>query len=100
MQTISPERLQASKTYTNAFMALSQVAFSSVERLTALNLKVARAALNDGMAAANSLSRLETPANSRTCKATSLGLLRSSARLTCAACRRLRPSRDSRSASC
>jgi len=59
MQTIPPEQLQASENYAGAFMALSQVAFSSVERLTALNLKVARAALDDGMAAANSLIQVE-----------------------------------------
>ena len=59
MQTIPPEQLQASENYASAFLALSQVAFSSVERLSALNLKVARAALDDGMAAANSLMQVE-----------------------------------------
>jgi phasin family protein len=55
MQTTTPEQLRAATTYTNAFMALSQVAFSGIERLTALNLNAARAALEDSIAASNSL---------------------------------------------
>jgi len=55
MQTTTPEQIRAAKTYTNAMMALSQVAFSGVERLAALNLNVARVALEDGFAASNSL---------------------------------------------
>ena len=40
-------------------MALSQIAFSGVERLAALNLNVARTALQDGVAASNCLLQLK-----------------------------------------
>ena len=59
MQTTTPEQIRAAKTYTDALMALSQVAFSSVERLAALNLNVARTALEGSLAASNGLMRLK-----------------------------------------
>jgi phasin family protein len=59
MQATTPEQIRAAKTYTDALMALSQVAFSGVERLAALNLDLARTALEDGLAASNSLMRLK-----------------------------------------
>ncbi|NMG29670.1 phasin family protein [Aromatoleum evansii] len=59
MQTTTPEQIRAAKTYTNALMALSQVAFSGVERLAALNLNVARAALEDGISASNRLMQVK-----------------------------------------
>lgn len=55
MQTITPEQIAASKSYTDAFTALSQVAFSGVQRLALLNMNASRAALEDGLAASNSL---------------------------------------------
>lgn len=59
MHTTTPEQIRAAKTYTNALMALSQVAFSGVERLAALNLNLARTALEDGLAVSNSLMQLK-----------------------------------------
>lgn len=54
MQTTT-EQIRATKAYTDTLMALSQVAFSGVERLAALNLNVARCALEEGLAASNTL---------------------------------------------
>lgn len=54
MQATNQLRSSA-QTYTNAIGALSEIAFSSVERLTALNQKLARAALQDCLAASNDL---------------------------------------------
>lgn len=59
MQTTTPEQIRAAKTYTDALMALSQVAFSGVERLAALNLNVARAALEDGISASTRLMQVK-----------------------------------------
>ncbi|HJV26462.1 MAG TPA: phasin family protein [Aromatoleum sp.] len=59
MQTTTSEQIRAGKTYTNALMALSQVAFSSVERLAALNLNVARSALENSLAASNNLMQIK-----------------------------------------
>lgn len=59
MHTTTPEQIRAVKSYSNAVMALSQVAFSGVERLAALNLNVARTALEDGFAASNSFLQLK-----------------------------------------
>lgn len=59
LSTTTPEQLRAAKAHNDALMALSQIAFSSVERLTALNLNVARAALEDGLAASNSLLQIK-----------------------------------------
>jgi phasin family protein len=55
MFTASPEQIDAVKTNTDAFMTLSKIAFSSAERLAALNLKVARAALKDSFAATSTM---------------------------------------------
>lgn len=59
MLSTTPEQLRAAKAYNDALMALSQVAFSSVERLAALNLNLARAAVEDGLAASNSLLQIK-----------------------------------------
>jgi phasin family protein len=65
MQTNTPEQMRAAKNYTDALMALSQVAFSGAERLTALNLNTARAVLEDGFAAKSLLQTKDVsdPAN-------------------------------------
>lgn len=55
MQAINTEQKRTAETYTNAVGALSEVAFSSVERLTALNQKLARAAMQDCLAVSNDL---------------------------------------------
>lgn len=55
MQAINTEQKRAAETYTNAVGALSEVAFSSAERLTALNQQLARAALQDCLAVSNEL---------------------------------------------
>lgn len=55
MPTASPEQIDAVETSTNALMALSKIAFSSIEQLAALNLKVAQAALTDAVAASEML---------------------------------------------
>ncbi len=59
LSTTTPEQLRAVKAHNDALMALSQIAFSGVERLTALNLNVARAALEDGLTASNSLLQVK-----------------------------------------
>lgn len=51
------EQADTIKSTTDAFMTLSEVAFSGIERLSALNLNMARAALEDGMNASQSLAR-------------------------------------------
>jgi phasin family protein len=56
MPTASPEQIDAVETSTNALMALSKIAFSSIEQLAALNLKVAQTALTDAVAATELLS--------------------------------------------
>lgn len=65
MHTTTPEQIRAVKTYTNAMMALSQVAFSGIERLAALNLNVARSALEDGFAASSRLLQLKDASDLR-----------------------------------
>lgn len=55
MLTVTPEQMDAVKFNTDSFMALSKIAFSSVERLAALNLSTARAALDDGFAASGTM---------------------------------------------
>ncbi|HRP98557.1 MAG TPA: phasin family protein [Rhodocyclaceae bacterium] len=55
MQAITTEQKRNAETYTNAVGALSEIAFSSVERLTTLNQNLARAALQDCLAASNDL---------------------------------------------
>jgi hypothetical protein len=48
--TATPEQTDAIKINAEAFMTLSKIAFSSIERLAALNLNVARTALEDSNA--------------------------------------------------
>lgn len=55
MLSITPEQRAAARTQTNTLMALSQIAFSSIERLTTLNLNLARATLEDGFTATRTL---------------------------------------------
>ncbi|MDX9884462.1 phasin family protein [Thauera sp.] len=55
MQAATTEQKRTAQTYTNAVGALSEIAFSSVERLSALNQKLARAAMQDCLAASNDL---------------------------------------------
>ena len=59
MMTASPEQLNAVKINTDAFMNLSKIAFSSIERLAALNLSAGRAALEDSIAASNQLLKIK-----------------------------------------
>jgi phasin family protein len=47
------EQTEVVNANTNAFMALSKIAFASVERLTTVNLEAARAALEESSTAAN-----------------------------------------------
>ena len=56
MPTAAPEPIDAVESSTNALMALSKIAFSSIEQLAALNLKVARNALTDAVAASDILN--------------------------------------------
>lgn len=58
MQTSTTDRVRAAETYSNAFAALSEVLFSSVERLTALNLNVAREAFEGHCARSNEFLHL------------------------------------------
>ncbi len=55
MLTISPEMINGIKTNTDAFMAFSKIAMSSVEQLTALNLRTTRSSLEESTAAAASM---------------------------------------------
>lgn len=57
--TTNREQADAFKSSTQAFMTLSEVAFSGFERLSALNLNMVRAALEDGMSASQSLARVK-----------------------------------------
>jgi len=59
MQTTTTDQARNIETYTNAVGALSEIAFSNVERLTALNQKVARAALHDCLTVSNDLLAAE-----------------------------------------
>lgn len=55
MQAATTEQKRNAETYTNAVGALSEIAFSSVERLTALNQKLARVAVQDCLTVSNDL---------------------------------------------
>lgn len=55
MLSVSPEQIDAMKTNTDAFMAFSNIAISSAERLTTLNLNAARAVLEESVAASSSM---------------------------------------------
>ncbi len=76
MMAASPQQHDAVKINTDAFMHLSKIAFSSIERLAALNLSAGRAALEDGIAASNDLLKIkdgkekQDPQNSTTALAT------------------------------
>lgn len=51
MLSVSPELINSTEINTHAFMTLSKIAFSSVQRLAALNLNATRVALEGGTAA-------------------------------------------------
>ena len=53
MSKASPEQNHAANINVDAFLALSNVGFSSLERLAALNLNATRAALEDSLAASS-----------------------------------------------
>lgn len=55
----SIDQAAAFKTSTEAFMTLSEVAFSGFERLSALNLNMARATFEDGISAAQSFAQVK-----------------------------------------
>ena len=57
MLSASPDLIGAVEINTKAFMTLSKLAFSNVERLATLNLNATRAALEGGTAAVSSLSK-------------------------------------------
>lgn len=57
----TPEQIDAVKANTEAFLTLSRIAFSSIERLSALNLSVARAALEESVAASTALFEIKNP---------------------------------------
>jgi len=57
MLSASPDLIGAVEINTNAYMTLSKLAFSNVERLATLNLNATRAALAGGTAAVGSLSQ-------------------------------------------
>jgi len=59
MFSANPEQINVFKSNIDAFMTLSKIALSSTERLAALNLSTARAALDDGGAASNALVRIK-----------------------------------------
>ena len=55
MQTSTTEQKRNAQTYTDAVGALSEIALSNVERLSTLNQNLARAALQDCLAASNDM---------------------------------------------
>jgi phasin family protein len=57
----TPEQIESVKANTDAFLTLSKIAFSSIERLSALNLSVAKAALEESMAAASAALQIKDP---------------------------------------
>ncbi|WP_291986057.1 phasin family protein [Candidatus Accumulibacter sp. ACC007] len=57
MLPTSPNLTATAEINTNAFMTLSKLAFSNLERLATLNLNATRAALEGGTAAVGSLSQ-------------------------------------------
>ncbi|MCP5228540.1 phasin family protein [Accumulibacter sp.] len=57
MPSASPDLIGAAEINAKAFMTLSKLAFSNVERLATLNLNATRAALEGGTAAVGSLSQ-------------------------------------------
>jgi phasin family protein len=59
MFSANPEQINAFKSNIDAIMTLSRITLSSTERLAALNLSTARAALDDGSAAANALVQIK-----------------------------------------
>lgn len=67
MLSVSPEQIDAIKNNADAFMAFSNIALTSAERLTALNLKAARTAFEEGVAASSLM--LESYDSSKTKKA-------------------------------
>lgn len=58
MLAASPELINSIEINTKAFMSLSKIAFSSVERLATLNLNATRVALGDGIPAFGSLLKI------------------------------------------
>lgn len=59
MAKTTQEQNEAFKTSAEALLALSEVAFSGFERLSALNLNMARSVFEDGMSATQSISRVK-----------------------------------------
>jgi phasin family protein len=57
----TPEQIDAVKASTDAFLTLSKIAFSSIERLSALNLSVARAALEESVATSTAMFAIKDP---------------------------------------
>lgn len=57
MLKASPEQIHAANTNANAFMTLSEITFSGIERLTKLNLNATRAALEGGLEATAKLGQ-------------------------------------------
>ena len=57
MLPTSPNLTATAEINTNAFMTLSKLAFSNLERLATLNLNATRAALEGGTVAVGSLSQ-------------------------------------------
>ncbi|PKO32202.1 MAG: hypothetical protein CVU34_16340 [Betaproteobacteria bacterium HGW-Betaproteobacteria-7] len=55
MLTINPEKIDAIKSNAETVMAFSNIVYSSLERLTTLNLKVTRALLEESAAASSQL---------------------------------------------
>lgn len=55
MVSKSPEHIDAAKVNVDAFMALSEIGFSSLERLATLNLNATRSALEHGLLSAAKL---------------------------------------------
>jgi hypothetical protein len=73
MQNTSADMIHAIKANTEAFMAISRIALSSIEQLTTLNLSTTRISLEEGAAAAVSMIEQNGAAPSaNTKKATSI----------------------------
>jgi phasin family protein len=69
MLNMSPEMIDGIKTNTDAFMAFSKIAMSSVEQLTTLNLQTARKSLEESTATAASILESKDALSSRATQA-------------------------------
>jgi len=79
MQHANPQQIDAIRRNTDAFMALSNLAIASAERLTALNLDAMRGALEEAASASDKIRKADASNLPATVKSVSKDLTSSSA---------------------